>query len=144
MGQVLLVGVDSSDCCERAVDYAAQWAISANAKLVLLHVIEWSPYSFNTAMENEVRHKRREDELERAHEELIDPLVKMLQEKGVNVEAMVRHGHPAKTLSEVAEEVKASNIVVGRKGSSRLKMQFFGSVPLALVQIASVPVTVVP
>jgi nucleotide-binding universal stress UspA family protein len=144
MSQVLLVGIDSSDCCQRSVEYAVEWARSANAKLILLHVIEWSPYSFNTASENEVRHKRREEELARAHADLIDPLEAELRAKGLEVEGLVRHGHPAKTLIEVAEEKGAGNIVIGRKGSSRLKAQFFGSVPSTLVQISSIAVTVVP
>ena len=144
MAQLLLVGIDGSACCQRSVDYAAQLASSANARLLILHVIEWSPYSFNTASENEVRHKRREEELQRAYAELIDPLVEALTAKGLKVEGMVRHGHPAKTLNEVANEKGASNIVIGRQGSSRMKAQLFGSVPSTLVQIADIPVTVVP
>lgn len=144
MSQVLLVGIDSSDCCQRSIDYATEWAESADAKLILAHVIEWSPYSFNTAQENEVRHKRREEELSRAYADLIDPKVADLRAKGLDVEGLVRHGHPARTLDELATELGASNIVIGRKGTSRLKAQLFGSVPGTLVQIASVAVTVVP
>ena len=144
MSQLILVGIDSSECCQRSIEYAAEWAKSANAKLLLLHVIEWSPYSFNTPSENEVRHKRREEELAKAHADLIDPFVSDLRAKGLEVEGMVRHGHAAKTLSEVAEEKGASNIVIGRKGTSRMKAQLFGSVPGTLVQISSVAVTVVP
>jgi nucleotide-binding universal stress UspA family protein len=144
MAQLLVVGIDSSDCCQRSVEYAAQLASAAKASLLILHVIEWSPYSFNTASENEVRHKRREEELARAYAELIDPLVGKLKTKGLEVEGMVRHGHPAKTLNDIANERGASNIVIGRKGSSRMKAQLFGSVPSTLVQIADVPVTVVP
>lgn len=144
MSQVLLVGIDSSDCCQRSIDYAAEWAKAADAKLILVHVIEWSPYSFHTAKENEVRHKRRREELARAHADLIDPKVADLRAKGLDVEGMVRHGHPAKTLEELATELGASNIVIGRKGTSRLKAQLFGSVPGTLVQIATVAVTVVP
>ncbi len=144
MAQLLLVGIDSSDCCQRSVEYAAQLASAAQASLLVLHVIEWSPYSFNTAAENETRHKRREEELARAYAELIDPLVAELKAKGLEVEGMVRHGHPANTLNDIANEKGASNIVIGRKGSSRIKAHLFGSVPSTLVQIADVPVTVVP
>lgn len=144
MGQTLLVGIDSSACCQRSVEYAAELASAAKARLIVLHVIEWSPYSFSTAAENEVRHKRREDELARAQTSLIDPVVEQLRAKGLEVEGMVRHGHPANTLNEVAVEKSASNIVIGRKGSSTLKAQLFGSVPSTLVQIADIPVTVVP
>jgi nucleotide-binding universal stress UspA family protein len=144
MGQTLLVGIDESACCQRSVEFAAGLAKSANARVIVLHVIEWSPFSFSTAAENEVRHKRREDELSRAYSGLIDPVVQQLEAMGLEVEGMVLHGHPASTLNEVAVERSASNIVIGRKGSSKLKAQLFGSVPSTLVQIADVPVTVVP
>lgn len=144
MSQLIVVGIDSSTCCQRSIDYAAEWARSANARLLLLHVIEWSPFSFSTPMENEVRHKRREDELERAQTQLIDPVVADLKSQGVDVEGLVLHGHPAQTIAEVAEDRGASNIVVGRRGNSKLKAQLFGSVPGTLVQISSIAVTVVP
>ena len=144
MSQLIVVGIDSSACCQRSVEYAAESAKAAGARLLLVHVIEWSPYSFSTAMENEVRHKRREEELARAQAQLIDPVQADLKAKGLEVEGVVLHGHPAQTLAEIAEERGAGSIVIGRKGTSKLKAQLFGSVPGTLVQIASVAVTVVP
>ena len=144
MSEVLLVGVDCSECSERALDYAADWAESAGLPLFVAHVIDWSPYSFNTPQENEERHKRREAELERAHGEIIDPLVDRLRERGIDARGVIRHGHPAETLSEVAAELGVTNIVVGKTGSSRIRAQFFGSVPNTLIQISKQPVTVVP
>ena len=47
---------------------------------MVAYVIEWSPYSFNTPEENEKRHKRREEEIERAQSQVLDPLVASLQE----------------------------------------------------------------
>ena len=144
MDHLLLVGIDCSACCHRALDYAAARAKASNAPMVLIHVIEWSPYTFNTPMENEVRHKRREEELDRARTEIVDPLVSRLREQGLAVEGMIRHGHPAETISQVANEIGATNIVIGRKGMSRVTSHLFGSVPGKLVQIADQPVTVVP
>lgn len=144
MDQKLLVGLDSSACCQRALDYAATWAASAGAPVVVVHVIEWSPYSFNTPMENEVRHQRREAELERAHREIVDPVVRSLEQRGIDAEGLIRHGHAADTIAELAAETGATNIVVGRTGMSRVKSHLFGSVPSKLVQVAEVPVTVVP
>jgi nucleotide-binding universal stress UspA family protein len=144
MSQLIVVGIDSSACCQRSVEYAAESARAADARLLLVHVIEWSPFSFSTAMENEVRHKRREEELSRARADLIDPVLADLKARGLDVEGLVTHGHPAQTIAEIAEEKNAGNIIVGRKGTSKLKAQLFGSVPSTLVQVSGVPVTVVP
>jgi nucleotide-binding universal stress UspA family protein len=144
MAQVYLVGVDCSDCCNRALEYASEKAAAHGIKLVIAHVIEWSPYSFNTNEENAERHRRREAELERAHKEIVDPEVEKLRQKGINAEGVIRHGHIARTLKSLAGEHDASTIIVGRHGESGVLTQFFGSVPGALIQIADRPVTVVP
>jgi len=144
MNQVFLVGIDCSQCSQRALDYAASLAKANRARLVVVHVIEWSPYSFNTPMENEMRHKRREDELERAHAEIVDPVVQEMRDQGIDAQGLIRHGHTADTIAQLANEVGATNIIIGRKGTSTIKTHLFGSVPSMLVQIADQPVTVVP
>jgi len=144
MTQVLLVGTDCSECSHRAVDYAVKWARLANLHLYVVHVIQWSPFTFNTPQELEERHKRREEELSRAHSQIIDPIVADLRSKGVDAEGVVRHGHPAETISALANELDATNIIIGRKGESLIKTKLFGSVASTLVQISNHPVTVVP
>ena len=144
MTPVYLVGVDGSNCGGRALDYATECAKSNHGKVLVAHVIEWSQYSFSTAAENEQRHKRREEELARAQESVLDPVLACLREAGVEAEGVVRHGHAAETLNRLAREHDASCIVIGRRGASRLKAQIFGSVASNLVQIADRPVTVVP
>jgi nucleotide-binding universal stress UspA family protein len=144
MSQVLLVGIDASECGDRALEYAAEWAEAWKLQLIVAHVIEWSKYSFNTPQENEERHKRREAELERAHAEIVGPVVDRLRERGIYARGIIRHGHAADTLSEIADEMGVTNIVVGKTGSSRIRAQLFGSVAGSLVQIARQPVTVVP
>lgn len=144
MSQTYLVGLDCSDCGNRALDYATERARRDGSKVLIAHVIEWSPYSFNTVEENAVRHKRREDELDRATQEIVNPVVAALKEKGIDAEGVVRHGHIAKTLKSLAEENGACAIIVGRQGHSSLVAQLFGSVSGTLVQISDRPVTVVP
>ena len=144
MSRVLLVGVDCSACSSRALKYAGDRAEASKIQLIIVHVIEWSQFSFSTAQENDIRHKRREDELDRAHKEIVDPIVSELREKGVFARGVIRHGHPAETLCSVAEEFGATNIIIGKTGSSKIKAQIFGSVANTLVQISKLPVTVVP
>ena len=124
----------SSGACSRAVRKSS-WASSRCRR---------SPFSFQTPQENEERHKRREAELEQAHREIVDPEVDRLRERGLKVRGVIRHGHPAETLCEVAAESGAAHIVVGKTGSSRIRAQLFGSVAHSLVQISKQPVTVVP
>jgi nucleotide-binding universal stress UspA family protein len=143
MTDTMLVGVDGSEASRRAVDFAATRARAGKARLVVAYVIEWSPYTFNTPEENEVRHKRREEEIARAEAHL-DPLLSELRAAGLEVESVVRHGHAADVLSGLAGEFNAAQVFVGRRGVSKIAALLFGSVAGTLVQISPVPVTVVP
>ena len=144
MSDRFLIGVDGSAGSRRAVEFAAAQARAAGARVVAAYVIEWSPFTFNTPEENEQRHRRREEELARARAQVLDPLVSELQTAGLEVEGLVRHGHPAEVLAGLAQELGASQIFVGRRGQSKIASLLFGSVAGTLVQIAPVPVTVVP
>lgn len=144
MSLVFLVGLDCSDCSNRAVDYAAERAKFKDARLLVAHVIEWSPFQFSTVEENAERHKRREEELQRARKDIIEPVVQRLRAAGVDAQGVARHGHVAETLDQLAHEFDVTNIVVGRHGSSRLKGHMFGGAVGMLVQISDRPVTVVP
>ncbi len=144
MAETLLVGIDGSDGGERAAAFAAKSASQSQARLVVAYVIEWSPYSFNTPQENEVRHKRREEEISRAESEIIGPMLTSLKGKGVEAKGVVRHGHAAEVLSQLAEEEGVSQIFIGRRGLTKLQAMLFGSVAGSLVQISPVPVTVIP
>jgi len=144
MSSVLMVGVDCSECGDRAVEYAADQARKSNARLYIAHVIEWSQFTFSTVEENAQRHRRREEEIQRAHSEVIDPIVDRLRAEGLDVTGLVRHGHVADTLRALAVENDVTNIILGRQGASMLKAHVFGSVGSRLVQVADCAVTVVP
>lgn len=144
MSSAFMVGVDCSECSERAIEYAAEQARHSSARLYVTHIIEWSPYSFSTVQENAERHKRREEEITRAHSEIIDPIVERLKSEGLDVEGIVRHGHVADTLNRLAKSRNVVNIILGRQGTSKLKSHVFGSVGSRLVQSAECAVTVVP
>ena len=144
MSNVLLVGIDGSEPGVRAAEFAANVAHAKGADLLIAYVIEWSPYSFNTPEENEIRHKRREEEIETASSKLLTPLLNRLKSENIEIEGLVLHGHPAKTLNYIAKKRGASQIFVGRTGGSGITKLLFGSVASNLVQTAKIPVTVVP
>lgn len=145
MAPVIVVGVDSGETSRRAVAFARDRAkdLGADAELVLAHVIPWSPYSFTTPEENEVRHRRRQEELTAAREQVLAPAAAIVGD-AIPVTTVARHGDRAELLCSLAREHDATHILVGRNGESRLRQTVFGSVPSQLIQMADVPVTVVP
>jgi nucleotide-binding universal stress UspA family protein len=144
MSEIILVGIDGTEDNRRAVDYAVNWAKKSKAKLILAYVIKWSPYTFQTAEENEKRHKRREEEIQTVHQRLLEPMLKSLESEGLEISGVVHHGQVADSLIYIAKKHGATDIVVGRIGESGVKTLIFGSVVAKLIQLSHIPVTIVP
>ena len=144
MSNKILVALDGSEGGKRALSAAVDHAKLTNSDLVLTYVIEWSPYSFHTPEELEERHQRRESEIKRANDSVLTPEIGAIEAQGLKVETVVRHGKIAETLLDLADEYGISQIYLGRLGESRVHSMIFGSVTAALIQAATVPVTVVP
>ncbi len=144
MSEKFAVGFDGSDGAKRALEFAIGRTKAQGGSVVLIHVLEWSPYSFLTPTELEERHKRRQEELDRASAWIMTPVVDALKKDGVTVETVIKYGNIADTLNEVATASKATQLVIGRNGHSGLGSRVFGSVAGHLVQSAPVPCTIVP
>jgi nucleotide-binding universal stress UspA family protein len=126
------------------MDFAHARAMQQKADLLVVHVLEWSPYSFLTKEEIEERHGRRKEELARAETAIIAPITAKYAGKGVEITAMVKYGHVVDTLVEVAEKARATEIISGRTGNSGVMTRVFGSVAGTLAQVSPVPCTIVP
>jgi len=109
----ILVALDGSEGGKRAVAAAVEHAKETDAGLILVYVIDWSPYSFNTPQELEERHQRRESEIERARELILQPAVDALADSGLSIESIVRHGKIAQTLVNLAKKNDVSQIYIG-------------------------------
>lgn len=140
----VLVGVDQGEASTRAVEFATDRALRNGWELLLVHVINWSPYTVMTNEDNAERHTRRQQEIDFAQANVIDPMRAIVDAAGVPVTTIIRHGRPSDTLLDLAATHDVVHIIVGRLGDAGLREAIFGSVASRLVQHADVPVTVVP
>ncbi|MEH6476931.1 MAG: universal stress protein [Sneathiella sp.] len=140
----IVVGMDGSGSGDRVTDFAKGLAkLIGDCELILVYVIEWSPYTFQTPEENEIRHRRREEEIQTALERVLNPAVDRLKKEGFSARGVVKHGKVAQLLDAVAVEEKAHQIVVARSSEGGIVNTLFGSSTAHLVMNASVPVTVI-
>lgn len=140
----LVIGLDGHSSGEKALEFAKQMASnSQSCELLVVYVIEWSPFTFQTAEENAQRHKRREEEISIAMERVVEPAVASLKDAGLAARAIVRHGDVADTIDGIAHAEGASQIIVARSSAGGLTSRIFGSSTANLVMNARVPVTVV-
>ena len=143
MALKLIVGLDGTASGERALAHARRLArLVPDSELLLVYVIEWSPYTFHTPEENAERHKRRGEEIEAATSRIVEPAVAAVEDDFA-VRGLVRHGKVAEVLNNIALEENADQIVVARATAEGLAARMFGTSTANLVMTASVPVTVV-
>lgn len=126
------------------VDFAVSRARLSGARLHLVHVLEWSPYSFLTPEELAERHARRKEELARAHAAVLDPVLADLKAAGVEATGEIRYGAVVDLIVGIAKKQQASMIFAGRTGGSSMTARFFGSVSIGLAQTSPVPIVIVP
>lgn len=140
----LVIGLDGHGSGNKALDFAKDLAAkTTDCELIVVYVIEWSPFSFQTPEENAERHKRREEEIAIAKERVVNPAIASLTEAGLSARAIVRHGDVADTIDDIAHKEGASQIIVARSSAGGLTSRIFGSATANLVMHARVPVTVV-
>lgn len=140
----ILVGYDDSPGAAKALDFALEVAKARGASVVIAHVLEWSPYSFLTPNELEERHKRRQEELQRADTAIIGPALKKYADSGIEITSSVKYGGIGDTLIKIAQEEGANHIVLGRSDGSEMSSRLFGSVTISMSQGSPLPLTIVP
>ena len=138
--EVFIVAYDGRDL--QVVEFAVDRAIKVGARLLIVHVLEWSPYSFLTTEELVERHKTRQQELTRANEIIMKPILEKVRQAGATADGDVRYGHVVDIICTIAKEKSAAMIFVGR--SSSLSTRVFGSAASGLAQSAPVPTVIVP
>ncbi|WP_113911452.1 universal stress protein [Roseovarius dicentrarchi] len=144
MTTTLLVGLDGHASGERALDHARRLAeLIGDCELVVAYIIEWSPFSFQTAEENAARHKRREEEIQIALDRVINPAIEKVSGSGRTIRGVVRHGDVSDALIAISKQENADQIIVARASEGGFAKRIFGGSTSNLVMSSPVPVTVV-
>ena len=133
MRRTIVVGVDRSLSARIALEHAAHRA-GPDGRLIVATVLTPLADAFGRAL-SELRDDRRQ-----AAHDLVDRLA---ADVAVDTETRVLDGNPAESLAQLARESGADEIVVGSRGTGRVRAAL-GSVSHALLAHADHPVVVVP
>lgn len=130
---VFLVPTDFSEVCSNAAHRAASLAKDFNYKIVLLHVID----------KNTLNELKKEGKgLESIDQRLQEFARTLVSEYVIQVETISKEGDIFSTISEVAEEIKASLIFLGTHGKVGMQ-KITGSFALKVVISSEVPTIVI-
>jgi len=118
----ILLAYDGSEGAERALAAGIELAKLCGAELVALAVEELPRFSGTI---DEVR-----EEKEFANQQfsrLLDGAQAQSRAAGVKLQTLIRPGHPAQTIAEVAKEGRFNLILVGHSGLSGVWAAFLGT-----------------
>lgn len=135
----IVVGTDFSECAEYAVDAALRLARLSLARVTVVHVCVLAA---ERGIPEALLTPALDDELLQSCREALAATVAR-RRGGVEVTGVLRSGRPWEKLGNVAAEVGANLIVVGRHGAGRGAGEL-GSVAERLLRAATRPVLAVP
>jgi nucleotide-binding universal stress UspA family protein len=125
----LVAGTDFSECAEQALDLAIKLALAAGTTITLAHVCE---LGVDDSDEQRLL----------SCSETLTALVAKHRNSGVEITGVLRSGRPWEKLDNLAVEIGALLIVIGRHGLSGPSV-VLGSVAEHLLRSASRPVLTV-
>lgn len=142
----ILVATDGSDGADRAVDYAAQWAKTYDADLLIVSVI--GGYGLPEKLFRNFTQPQQiwlKELLESESANVLSAARERARNAGVTmIQLESRTGDVALTIIEIAQEKRADAIVAGKRGTGRVAGLLLGSVSQKLVSLAPLPVTIIP
>jgi nucleotide-binding universal stress UspA family protein len=138
--QRVLVPVDGSANALRALEYLVRRSRTDSRpfQITVLNVQPNLPTSrfVSRAMLDEHYAKQSEEALAAAR--------RLLEQRKLKADIRVLVGEPASAIVDLATRTRCSEIVIGTRGLGGLKGLLLGSVAAKVIQLSTVPVTVVP
>ncbi len=123
MFKKILLAFDGSEGAKKALTKGLKLAKLHQAEILALAVIETLPRFSGTI--DEV--KEEKEFAEREYAEMLDTARSEAREAGLELRTLVRPGHSAQTILEVAKEGNFDLILVGHSGLSGVWAKFLGT-----------------
>ncbi len=135
----VLLPINFSDKCKASADYARFLASKANAKIILLHVLEDVPYEFASMEFSGVAlHELVVERKKQAENQLREFAAENLA--GVNLEVVLMEGDPATRIVQKAHEANVNAILMPTHGYGPFRRFILGSTTAKVLHDADVPV----
>lgn len=138
----ILVPTDFSPIADHALTYAMEIGAAFNSELLLYHVYHISKVDYNRDFpaDGQPLKKELEQKMEWTRLKFRDSIT----EKGLTMQGIVAREPILALFERKVEEHEIDMIVIGSKGASGLKKVIFGSVAATALNMAKIPVFIIP
>lgn len=141
MKKTMLVPCDGSESSKQAISFALSM-VKDEDKIVLINVQK--PQYEGIEKVGNISKEDLDTYYQTEGTKILSDAKKIIEDKSLNVEAIVRIGLPAIEITKAAKEFSAHSIVMGSKGMSQVVNNALGSVTYSVIHLASCPVTILP
>ena len=139
----ILHATDFSKASARALQEAIKLAKDNGAQLLIVHVIEPTPYVAGGEFAGAEIYTQLDEMATRNAESSMRKLIGRLKKLKVRAESLLLRGLSHEQIVKAAKNKKADMIVIGTHGRTGLSKLFMGSVAGKVVSLASCPVLTV-
>ncbi|MGD9570246.1 MAG: universal stress protein [Sedimentibacter sp.] len=141
----ILVPVDGSPVSKVAAEKAVELANIYKSKLIFIYVVDTRgiyTYDVGGIVSVPFNYPKITEELIQVKSKFLDDFVSLFGIKDEDVEKVVLHGEPSDKILEYTYKEKCDMIIMGRRGYSRIKRFFVGSVTQRVIADAPCPVLI--
>lgn len=141
--KTILVAIDESDNAARALDQALKLLTVDSLHIHLLTVGEPIHMKEVIFKDTATALRKIEEEHKTVSRKVLEPAMLKLKEAGISHDTHVEIGLPAQKIAEFARQYHCEMIVMGTRGSGRIRTLAVGSVANKVVHLSEVPVLLV-
>jgi universal stress protein A len=139
----ILHATDFSKASAGALNEAVKLAKQNRAELLILHVIEPTPYVADEGFSGAEIYTKLEDTAKRDAEASMSKLIGRLKKSNIKARGLLFKGSAHDQIVKAAKSKKANMIVIGTHGRTGLSKLFMGSVAGKVISLATCPVVTV-
>ena len=139
----ILHATDFSKASARALNEAIRLAKQNRAELLIVHVIEPTPYVADEGFSGAEIYTKLEDTAKREAEASMSKLIGRLKKSGVKARGLLLKGSAPDQIVKASKSKKVDMIVIGTHGRTGLSKLFMGSVAGKVISLATCPVVTV-
>ncbi len=139
----ILYATDYSKASARAFDEAVKLAKQNRAELLVVHVVEPTPYVAGEEFASAEIYAKLDDMAKRDAQSAMTKLMLRLKKLRIKAQSLLLRGSAREQIVKAAKSKKADMIVIGTHGRTGLSKLFMGSVAGSVVSTAACPVMTV-
>lgn len=143
MSERILLPTDGERGVDNAIEYAMELAATRDATVHALFVVDENVFTAYSGDEFVQEHEGPQAALEELGEQALSSIAETAQENDIEVETMLRYGHPVEEIVAAVEDIDADHVVLGSKTQPGEYRQLLGSVSERVLRLVDSPVTVV-